>query len=121
MLVGGGMEHHVGAVVLEHTEEHDAVIDVDKCLVAGSVDLRHGVVKMRLVVVEQDEQGRIEPGNLAADLRTDGAAGPRDQDPVTLERPANSLEVGGDRCPAQQVLDARVAGPADGEHSGAAP
>ena len=77
-----------------------------------------GVVEVGLVVVEEDEQGGIEPGDLAADLRTDGTSGPGDQHPVALERPADRVEVGGDRGAAQEVLDARLAGPADGEHVG---
>ena len=61
-----------------------------------------------------------EAGDLAADLRADGAAGPGDEDAVTFERPANPLKVGRDRGPAQEVLDARFAGPADGKHAGRA-
>ena len=41
MLVGGRVEHDVGPEPLEHLEEGLTVVDVDKSLVARSVDQRH--------------------------------------------------------------------------------
>ena len=83
--MGGRVEHDIGSVPLEHFEERFTVVDVDEGLVTGTVEHGRGVVKMGLVVVEEDELGGSESGDLAADLRTNGTSGSGDQHPVGLE------------------------------------
>ena len=77
MLVGGGVQHDIRSVALEHLEERFTVVDVDECLMTGALEDGRGVMKVGLVVVEEDELGRSEAGDLAADLRTNGPAGTR--------------------------------------------
>ena len=79
------MEHDIGSVPLEYLKERLAVVDVDEGLATGTLEDGHGVVKVGLVVVEEDELGGTEAGDLAADLRADGTTGTGDQHPVRLE------------------------------------
>jgi hypothetical protein len=66
-------------------------------------------VQVRLVVVEQVDRGRLEPLDLPAQLRPDGAAGAGDQHPPALDHAAGL--VGGDvhLGPAEQLVDAHAA------------
>jgi hypothetical protein len=79
------MEHDIGSVPLEYLKERLAVVDVDEGLATRTLQDGHGVMKVGLVVVEQDELGGTEAGDLAADLRTDGTTSAGDQHPVGLE------------------------------------
>src|ERR1700722_19747137 len=101
MLVGRRVEHDVRTVLLERGEERLAVGDVDEGLLARAAERGSRIVNMRFIVVEEDQESRIETGNLSADFRTDGATGPRDEHPMPLQRSANALEVGGHWSPPQ--------------------
>ena len=81
-----------------------------------------GVVQVGLVVVQEDQEVRVELGHLAADLRSDGSAGPGDQHPPALERASHRGQVDGHRLAAQQVLDPGLPGlPERGQRVGSRP
>ena len=58
-----------------------------------------------LAVPQQDEPGRLEPRELAAELAADRAAGAGDQHRLAGRQLADLRQVGDDRLPPQQVLD----------------
>ena len=118
VLVGRGVEHHLGSVPGERLEDSRTVGDVDQSLRARSGQCGGGVVEMGLVVVEQDKERRFETAHLAADLGTDRPTGTRHQHPASRQRAPDRLEVGGDRCASEQVLDPGLAGLAERGHVG---
>src|SRR5438067_149284 len=60
-------------------------------------------MERRLVAVDHDQFGRLEPGNLAAQLRTDRSARARDRDPAALQVVRDRLEIRFNPVAAEQV------------------
>ena len=98
VLVGGGVEDDVGLEALHHLEHPVALLAVgEHRLDAAEVPLADQLAvdpeEVVLGVVEEDEEPRVDPGDLAAELGADRAAGAGDQDdPVA--------QVGADACRA---------------------
>ena len=69
VLVGGGMEHHLGPMFAEHVQHAFAIAHVrqDRRRAAGA-ERHEQVVQVRLVVVEEREARRLEVADLARDL-----------------------------------------------------
>ena len=105
VLVGRGVVDDLGAVLLERLEHGFAIEYVDERLFAGTGDAGRGVVQVGLVVIEKDQLGWAETGNLATDLGADRPPGSGDEHPTAFDGATNRLEVGGDRRPSEQVLD----------------
>ena len=122
MLVGRRVEHDVGPVPLEHLEERVAVVDVDKSLVARTGSQDDGV-SWRWVSSWSSRTSLVgpKPATWRQISEPMEPPAPVTSTRVTFERPANPLEVGRDRGAPQEVLDAWLAGPPDGEHASSRP
>ena len=64
-----------------------------------------GLEDLILGVVEDDQELRLERGDLPAELQADAAAGASDHDRASVGEDAHLREVGIDRSAAQEVLD----------------
>ena len=96
MLVGGGVEHHVRSVLVEHGVHLATVADVGQHLDDDVVAKFAGdVVEVGLVVVEQDQPLGIAGEHLAGDLGADRTAGAGDQHPPTGQDRPDRVEIGG--------------------------
>lgn len=69
-------------------------------------------------MVQHHKDLRLEPGHLPANLRTDGTAGTRHEDPPAVERTADRCKIRHHFPASEQVLDARLSCGAD-RHGGA--
>ena len=109
MLVGGGMEDDLRPVAAEDHVEQAHVLDL--------AEHRHGIgdlvfmeqfhldgVEVFLAAVEQDQPGRGEADDLAAQFGADRAAGPGDEDRLAPQGVADSGLVEGHLLPAEQIL-----------------
>ena len=115
------MEDDLGLEALHHLEHPVALLAVgEHRLDPGEVPLRgHLAVDLEQVVlgvVEQDQQLRPHPRDLAHELGADRAAGAGDQHALVLEVGADPVELHHDRVAAEHVLDldlAQLAGELD--------
>ena len=110
MLVRGGVEHDVGLQPPHERGDAVAVADVGEVELGRALELTVHVVQVGLVVVEQDQAGGAQLGDLLGDLGADRAAGPGDEHGGARDDGADALDVGGDLRPAEEVLDVDVAG-----------
>jgi hypothetical protein len=108
VFVGGGVEEHVGLVPMEHSTQSVRVPDVDQLRHPLNGQRGQDVVQMCLVMIEQHQALRATPGDLAADLRADGATGARDDDAAALKERSDPRKVGVHRLAPQQVVDPQV-------------
>ena len=117
MLVGRGVEDDLRPQPLEHRLQPVAITDVGEHeLEVDRVGGRLGgdLVEVGLVVVEEDEQGRLVRGDLGGDLGPDRSTGTGDQDPAGRDRGQDAVAVGDDLLATEQVVDLQVADVADG-------
>ena len=114
MLQRGGVEDDLRPASLEQLLHEPFVADVPELDVVGveqgtPLDGELETVQRRLVPVEHDHLGRVEAGDLPAQLGSDGPAGTRDQHPATGQVVGHAGDVGLDRLPAEEVGDLDVA------------
>ena len=114
VLVRGGVEDRVGPVLLEDLPQPLPVAHVGDDRNRGDVgkplgQLGQDVEDRVLAVPQQDDLGRLQPGELAAELAADRAAGAGDQHRLAGGQHAHLLEVGLDRLAPEQVLDLDLA------------
>ena len=107
----------VGLADLEHAAAvPDGADEGDEVQVRVRVlQLVLDVVGVVLVDIEDDELLRAVGRDLAAELRTDGAAAPGDEDGLAVNEVEDFLQVGGDGLAPQQVLNRDVLHLADGD------
>ena len=120
MLEGGGVEDDVGAALGEDAPQAGGVADVGQHHVGRveqgpAVHEKLGAVQRRLVPVEHDQLAGAEAGDLAAQLRADGASRAGDQHAAVGEVPGDRLDVGVHLGAAQQVGQLDVAQVAEGD------
>ena len=111
VLVGRGVEDHLGPVAGQHLRQLVGVLDVHQRRGPRHTRMRVGQLRLDLeesplVAVQQHQERRLHPRHLPADLRPNAAAGPRHQHPPAAERGANRPGVEPHRLPPQQVLAA---------------
>ena len=120
VLEGGGVEDHVGPPLPQEPLHPVPVAEVEEDQV-GRVEQRPSLdreldgVEGRFVAVHHDEVGRVEAGDLPAQLRADRAAGAGDQDPLAPQVIGDRGDVGVDRLAAEKVLGGGRADVADGD------
>ena len=110
MLVRRRVEEHLRAVALEDLAHLRLVARVgehrDRGGVVALVDqLALDLEQRRLALVDEHEPGRAEPGELAAELRADRAAGAGDEHRLVLDVGRDEPEVDLDLLAAEHVLD----------------
>jgi hypothetical protein len=114
VLVGGGVEHHVGPLGREHPLHRVRVLavrdhrDQQPC-VAALAQLHVDLEQVVLGVVDQDQPARADRGHLAAQLAADRAAGAGDEHGATVQVAGHAGEVDLDRGAAEDVLHAHLA------------
>jgi len=114
VLVGGGVEDHLGPVGAEHGRQRPGGAHVahervhNRTRRGQSPRLGQHVVDARLVHVEQDQLGGTEAEDLADDLRPDGAGRARDQYPAARQERGDGGRIGGHRLAVEQILDPDV-------------
>ena len=114
VLVGGGMEHVFGPVVVKDFLHAPLVGDIGHdggCLQVApfGVKLQADVVERGLGLVHQDELVGVEDGHLTHDFRADGTGCARDEHAFSFQVRANLLEVDLDGVSAQEVLNLDLA------------
>ena len=118
MLQRGGVEHDLRPELLEDLLDPARVADVGEHRPVGfeqraTVQVQLHRVQRRLVAVQQDQIGRVEPVQLTAQLGSDGTPGAGNQDPLALEVTGDRGDVGLHRRAAEQVADPRIPHPLD--------
>ena len=124
MLQRRGVEDDVGALLGEDALDPGGVADVAQQLAArhAGPGLGHLAVDVEQVVfrgVDHGQVGAAAGGDLAAQLRTDAAAGPGDQHAAARDQGADGLGVEAHRRTAEQLLDADFAQGGGGRRIGA--
>ena len=114
VLVGGGVEDDVGLEALHHLEHPVALLAVgENRLDPGEVplggELAVDLEEVVLGVIEQDQQPRSDPGDLARELGADRAAGSGDQDDPVTQVGADAIELDHHGLAAEHVLDLDLA------------
>ena len=114
VLVGGGVEDDARLEALHHLEHPVRLLAVgEHRLDVGEVALLdHLAVDLEEVVlgvVEHHQQPRLDPGDLAAELGADRAAGAGDEDDAVAQVGADAVELAHDRVAAEHVLDPHLA------------
>ena len=113
VLVGGGVENHVGSMLPQDVCDAafvggvgDHRIEVDVALKGGqrALDRPQGV----LVALEKDEGARLQRQHLLAQLGSNGPACSRDEDPPPLDQLLRRLHVEAYRGPTEQILHSQV-------------
>ena len=108
------MEDDVGREALHHLEHAVGLAAVgEHSLDPGEVPLlEHLAVDLEEVVlgvVEQDQELRVDLGDLTAELGADRAAGAGDEDDAVAQVGADAVELTHDRVAAEHVLDPNLA------------
>ncbi len=110
MLQRGGVEHQLGADLLEqaadarlvaHIGQHGAARHLGVLLAQFEVDL----VEHVFAVIEQRQAGRAEGRDLPRQFAADGAAGAGDQHAPALHQPRHALAVERHLRAVEQILD----------------
>ena len=110
VLVGRRVEDDLGPMLQEHLEHPMPVADVGEDRRGPRPVERHQqVVQVRLVVVEQRQQLRLEAPDLARDLGADRAAGAGDQHALAAQQIPHGGQVRLHLPAPEQVFDAQVA------------
>ena len=110
MLVRRRVEEHLRAIALEDLAQLRPVTGIRKHRDRGGVvalvdELALDLEQRRLALVEQYQARRSEPGELAAELRADRAAGARDEDRLALDVGRDEPEVDLDLLTTEHIFD----------------
>ena len=104
------MEHQFGPPVVEHRAHPGLVADIGDQRLAMHLRVGLGELGVDLpqrvfAVVEQDQRLRPEGGDLAGELRADGAAGAGDDNAAALDQPRHALTVERHLGAVEQIVD----------------
>jgi hypothetical protein len=110
VLVGGGMENHVGTVFAHHFLDRCRIADIAQHAVKNQVlelaaQFEIDAVQRILAVVDQDQFHRVEARDLPAQLGTDRTAAAGDHDALAGQPITDRIPHQGDGLTAQQVID----------------
>ena len=114
MLVGRGMEYHIRSVLLECRFDGSAVADVGEQVCPFQIwkrTLQFEVdrVEIELAAIQNDQAGRLELCDLAAELGADRAAAAGNQHRLARQFLPDRSPIQLDGFPPQQVLDLHIA------------
>lgn len=125
VLVGGGVEDNLGAVLLKDVA--DAVLDADVTDDGDEVEVREGLLKVEaevvercLGVVEKDELADAEGGDLGDQLGADAAGSPGDEDDFAGKGVGDLGAIVPDLIPHEEVLYADALDALGGDGGGIA-
>ena len=110
VLVGGGVEDHLRALVGEEGLDLARGGDIQQiaaqsaAVAPGLRQLRLDLVEVELPLIHQDQPPGAAAPDLAAQLGADGAAGAADQHHLVRQAAADAVPIQGHRVAAQQVL-----------------
>ncbi len=109
VLVGGGVEHDVGAVPVEQLAQPLTIADVEQDRLGVGERTDHHLVQQALVPVEQQQPLWAEAGDLEGDLAADGTARSRDEHGGARQVASDVLGVDRGVLAPEQVGDVEVA------------
>ena len=109
MLVGRGMKNHRWPVMRKQRLQQSLVLYLAEnghiILEAVFVEQLHlDLVQILLAGIHENEGGGLEADNLATEFRTDGTAGPGNQNRLSRQNPADLFKLKAYRWPAQKIF-----------------